>query len=77
MLLFTISGERDARIHGKQGHDADHVMEQIIWEVRVKISQLKNIKFDNVNEFLIQSWYLAESNFYNALFLAADSKNCT
>ncbi|XVF53226.1 hypothetical protein PTKIN_Ptkin05aG0082900 [Pterospermum kingtungense] len=61
--IYHIWKERNKHIHRKDGTTVEHVIEKIIWDVRVRISRYRNIAFDVVNRYLVDSWMLAEFMF--------------
>lgn len=61
--LYHIWRERNNRHHGKSTCAAEHVLDQIVWDVRVRLSSLRKIKADAINRKIVHDWLLADTMF--------------
>lgn len=59
-FLYHVWLERNCKLHKQIFHTDLQVLEQIQWDVGVKVSQLKNYARNPINLLLLMNWPIAD-----------------
>ncbi|XVF68715.1 hypothetical protein PTKIN_Ptkin11bG0023800 [Pterospermum kingtungense] len=61
--VYYVWSERNNRIHKKVEKDGEHVLKQIIWDFRVRISNFRNFFRDSANSYVAENWVMKNTVF--------------